>query len=129
MGYQVIVELIKDGVKIGSLMCRKTYKKKGFATRKANSYMGVVYDNFGNEIIRRAYVRGTLTKVTEDEAKTAYCKGKRIWVDTPSGQERIRNSWEYGSHAPATELFYRGVYHSDDYYHEYNGNYYVEYED
>ena len=56
--------------------------------------------------------------------KEAYCQGMRIWVDGKYGQIRLPNSWEYGSHAPASELFNRSVEQVVGY--GYKGNFYVE---
>lgn len=49
-------------------------------------------------------------EITEDEAKIMYCKGDPIYTLTlKQNLRKIPASYEYSSHAPASELFYRGI--------------------
>lgn len=50
------------------------------------------------------------TEITEAEAKEIYCKGLQIYVSTYKRNfVRVPCSGEYGSHAPAEQLFYRSI--------------------
>lgn len=50
------------------------------------------------------------TEITEIEAKEIYCKGLQIYVSTDK-RDFVKNpcSGDYGSHAPAEQLFYRSI--------------------
>lgn len=55
-------------------------------------------------------------EITKEEATSLYCKGENIYITTSGGEIwKGRTLWklpasaEYGSHAPAEELFYRGI--------------------
>lgn len=123
--YQVITEIIVDGKREMDSIFPKVYVRKKAAERNATSHTGVRND--GKKIETKCYVRGFLHPTTEQEAKDAYCKGKSVWVDGEYGQVKVTPSWEYGSHASKSELFYRGVYHCRGYYcDDYKGNYYIE---
>lgn len=124
--YQIVKEIRVDGKREADSIYPKIYVRKGPAERYARGRYGAYRTDDGKIVEWKSYVRGFLRPVTEDEAKTAYCKGRRIWVDDEYGQTRIRASWEYGSHAPDEELFYRGVCHCRGYYRKYDGNYYIE---
>ena len=124
--YQVITETIVDGKRDMDSVSTKIYSKKGFAKRNAKRNTYTLTTPYGTVVERRSYVVGILTPVSIDDAKDAYCKCKSVWVDGEYGKQRIPNSWEYGSHAPAEELFCRSIEQSVGY--RYNGNYYVEME-
>lgn len=126
--YQVVTEVRIDGKREMDSVFHKVYVHKGAAERNASRSTLTTKTDDGKVMEIKTYVRGFLNPVGRKEAKEAYCHGKRIWIDGKYGQEKIRSSGEYGSHAPAEELFYRSVMHHDGYYHQYNGNYYIEYE-
>ena len=113
--YQVIIETWVDGVREEDRVLAKTYEKKGFAERKAKKCVEV-----NPHIVRKAYVRPLLNKVTEEEAKNSYCHGKPVYIDCEYGKREMPPSHLYGSHAPASELFYRSRGWG------YKGNYYLE---
>lgn len=47
-------------------------------------------------------------EITEAEAKEIYCKGGNVYISNINRSYwKIPASYEYGSHAPAEELFYR----------------------
>lgn len=118
--YQVITEIRVDGKREMDMIQPKIYTRKGWAKRCADDATLTHKCCNDNTMEKKSYVRGVLRLASEEEAKTAYCKCKHIWIDGEYGQEKIRNSWEYGSHAPASELFYRSCGYG------YNGNYYIE---
>ncbi len=50
------------------------------------------------------------TEITENEAKTLYCSGEKVYISTDAREHwKMPSSWEYGSHAPKEELFYRSI--------------------
>lgn len=52
------------------------------------------------------YLKALKTKITREEAKNIYCKGENVYITTNSREYwKIPASYEYGSHAPAEELF------------------------
>lgn len=124
--YQIVTETRVNGKREMDSIYTKIYIRKGAAERNAKGSCYSHRTDDGKIVDRKSYVRGLLRPVTENEAKDAYCKGKRIWIDGEYGQVKITPSYEYGSHAPAEELFYRGVCHCRGYYMEYDGNYYIE---
>lgn len=124
--FQIVTETRVNGKREADSVYSKVYVRKGAAERNARSSYGSRRTDDGKIVEWKSYVRGFLRPVTENEAKVAYCKGSRIWVDGEYGQTRVPASWEYGSHAPAAELFYRGVCHCRGHYMEYDGNYYIE---
>lgn len=49
-------------------------------------------------------------EVTEAEAKESYCNGLQIYVSTDKREfVKVPCSGDYGSHAPAEQLFYRSI--------------------
>lgn len=122
--FQIITETYVDGERQPDMVYVKTYKRFGNARRNAVSE---TINSNGRVIKRKQYVRGFLRTVTREVAKEAYTKGKRIWVDGKYGQVHLRGSWEYCSHAPASELFNRSVAQEVGY--DYNGFFYIEDED
>ena len=49
-------------------------------------------------------------EITENEAKTLYCNGEKVYISTNTREHwKMPNAWEYGSHAPKEELFYRSI--------------------
>lgn len=49
-------------------------------------------------------------EITREEAKNMYCKGKNVYISTNNRTHwKLPASYEYGSHAPAEELFYRSI--------------------
>lgn len=51
-----------------------------------------------------------LIEITEAEAKEEYCNGRNVYVSNDKRNYwKIPSSYEYGSHAPAEELFNRSV--------------------
>lgn len=49
-------------------------------------------------------------EITEKEAKTMYCKCENVYVSTDARSLwKLPASYEYGSHAPKEELFYRSI--------------------
>lgn len=124
--YQIITETRVNGNREMDSVSTKIYSKKGFAERSARNNSGSFTTPDGKLVERKAYVRGFLNPASQEEAKVAYYRCKSIWIDGKYGHVKIRNSWEYGSHAPAAELFYRSV--SNASYYGYKGNYYIEYE-
>ncbi len=118
--YQVIVNCWINEKRDSDSLCPKLYRYKKTAERRAKEFYTDSTTICGDHILRKAYVRKTLSPATEKEAKVAYCRCKNIWIDTPYGIEKIRSSWEYGSHATSEELFYRSCGYG------YDGNYYIE---
>lgn len=50
------------------------------------------------------------TEITREEAKELYCKGNNIYICNNSRKYwKLPASYEYGSHAPAEELFSRSI--------------------
>ena len=50
------------------------------------------------------------TEITENEAKTLYCSSEKVYVSTNARKYwKLPASYEYGSHAPKEELFYRSI--------------------
>ena len=122
--YQIVTEIRVNGKREMDSIFPKIYVRKRAAERnaKGSSFTSVASD--GRTIETKCYVRGLLRPVTKEEAKDAYCKCKRIWIDGKYGHVQLTPSGHYGSHAPAWELFYRSVEQSGGYYYE--GNYYIE---
>lgn len=116
--YQVIMKIFSNGKRDVDSISSNIYLKRGWAERAAKR---LTVKNGAFE--RKCYVRGLLRPVTMDEAKSAYCKSKNVWVDGTYGQEKLMSSGCYGSHAPAEELFHRSVGYG------YKGGYYLEDED
>lgn len=60
--------------------------------------------------------------ITKEEAKNLYCKCRVIYVKYNNEMRKIRESGEYGSHAPIEVLFYRSIgYYKDlDFYTEWS---------
>lgn len=125
--YQVVTEITVDGKREIDMVHAKIYSKKGWAKRAAKDWTLTHKICDDRTMEKKSYVRGFLQPATKEEAKKAYCKCKRIWIDSQYGHERLRNSWEYGSHASAEELFYRSIEQTGGY--GYDGNYYIEYEE
>lgn len=49
-------------------------------------------------------------KITEAEAKELYCHTEYVYVSTDKREHwRLPASYEYASHAPAEDLFYRSI--------------------
>lgn len=49
-------------------------------------------------------------EITKEEAKKLYCKSEKVYVTTNTRTHwKLPASGEYGSHAPAEELFYRSI--------------------
>ena len=122
--FQIITETYVDGKREMDSVYTKIYKRKGAAERNARSSCYSCVTEDGRTIERTAYVRGYLDLVEREIAKEAYIKCKRIWIDGKYGQIRLPNSWEYGSHAPAEQLFWRSVEQTVSYW--YDGNFYIE---
>lgn len=118
--YQIVVNYWINGKREKDSLCPNIYKYRKTAERKAKDLFTDSITILGDHLTRKAYVRNMLIPATEEEAKVAYCKCNSIWINTPYGIEKIRSSWEYGSHAPAEELFYRSCGYG------YDGNYYIE---
>ena len=124
--YQVITQVYVNGTRQQDEVFNKIYKRLNWARRQATEKTETTSAD-GRKIEFRSYVRGVLNPVSREEAKSAYVKCKRIWIDNEFGQVKIPNSWEYGSHAPAEELFGRSVSKCGGYWD--NGNFYIEDED
>ena len=122
--FQIITETYIDGERQIDMVYSKIYKRLGAATRNVKGSSYVTNTDDGRRIERIAYVRGFLNPVDADEAKEAYVRCRRIWIDSKYGKIRLMNSWEYGSHAPASELFWRSVEQVGGY--GYDSNFYVE---
>lgn len=123
--YQIITETRINGIREMDSVYTKTYKRRSYAEKNARGSCCSFITEDGRSVEKKAYVRGFLFCLNNREiAKEAYCQGMRIWVDGKYGQIRLPNSWEYGSHAPAFELFNRSVEQVVGY--GYEGNFYVE---
>ncbi len=122
--YQIITQTWINGDRKADSIYPKVYAKKGFAERRAKSL-----EFKSDHITKKAYARKLPIWVSEEKAKEVYCKGRNVYVDGNYGIELLTPAGWYGSHAPATELFYRGVNHCCGYYKQYDGNYYIEDED
>lgn len=120
--YQVIIRTWVDGERQMDSVYTKMYAKRGFAERKAKE---LTWEK--GDVRREGYVRPVLKMVTKEEAKKAYCHSKHVYVDWEYGQELLTPSGWYGSHAPAEELFYRGVDNLVGYGKWNEVNYYVEF--
>lgn len=51
-------------------------------------------------------------EITKEEAKERYCYGNCIYICTDDGKYeywKMPASYDYGSHAPAEQLFYRSI--------------------
>ena len=122
--FQIITETYVDGERQIDMVYSKIYKRRGAAARNAKGSSCVIKTLDGRTMEKVAYVRGFLNPVNADEAKEAYVRCRRIWIDSKYGKIRLMNSWEYGSHVPASELFWRSVEKAGGY--GYNGNFYIE---
>ncbi len=50
------------------------------------------------------------TLISTAMAKDLYCRGRSVYITTDKRSLfRLPASYEYGSHAPAEELFYRSI--------------------
>lgn len=123
--YQVIIRTWVDGERQMDSVYTKMYAKRGFAERKAKEYIREYRTD--HHVKQEAYVRPVLKMVTKEEAKRAYCRDKSVYVGNKYGQELLTPSGWYGSHAPAEELFYRGVDNLVGYGKWNEVNYYVEF--
>ena len=122
--YQVVTEIRVDGKREMDMVHAKIYSGKGWAKRCAEEWT-LTHKTCDDHVMeKKSYVRGLLHPVSKEEAKDAYCKCKRIWIDGKYGHVQLTPSGHYGSYAPAWELFYRSVEQSGGYYYE--GNYYIE---
>lgn len=118
--YQVVIKTFVNDERQMDTVYPKVYKNRGWAERKAKELRkskDVVY----------VYVRGCLHPVSKEEAKSAYCHCRPVWVDGQYGQEKIRPSGEYGSHAPAEELFHTSVDAAIGWWKHGDTTYYVEF--
>jgi hypothetical protein len=70
-------------------------------------------------------MRKTLAVVTEDVAKAAYCNSRSVYVDSEFGQ-KLWPSWNYSSHAPAKNLFYRSLTAMVGWERPYKGKFYID---
>jgi len=127
--YQIITQTWINEKRQMDSVGAKIYKKRGFAERKAKEIEIDYITSRDHHIVRKSYVRKTLIPVTEERAKKMYCRSHNVYVDGEYGKELVTPAGWYGSHAPAAELFYRGINHCRGYYKEYDGNYYIEDED
>lgn len=49
-------------------------------------------------------------EITEDEAKKIYCNGENVYIcNNKRKYWKLPKSYEYGSHAPVEQLFYRSI--------------------
>ena len=49
-------------------------------------------------------------EISREDAKSKYCKCERVWVTTNAREYwKLPAIYEYGSHAPACELFHRSI--------------------
>ena len=122
MMYEIVIKNYVGGKRKPDSIFTKKYQRKGNAERKAKELTKDINDSSYTE----AYVRGTLVAVTKDMAKAAYCNSTYVYIDTENGQERLRPSWHYGSHAPARELFYTSITAKTNWWEPYKGNFYIE---
>ena len=54
-------------------------------------------------------MKKNFVEISKEEAKIAYCNHKKVYISTDSRKFwKMPASYEYGSHAPINELFYRG---------------------
>ena len=124
--YQIITETYINGIREMDSVYTKTYKRRSYAEKNARGSNCSFVTEDGRSVEKKAYVRGLLRCLNNNRefANHLYCQGRRIWVDGKYGQVRLPNSLEYGSHAPAFELFNRSVEQVVGY--RYEGNFYVE---
>ena len=119
--YEIIIRVWVDNKRQKDMIFAKRYTKYGNAVRKAKELTRTE-----NGIEYKAYVIKELIPVSEDEAKKEYCHYRRIFVETEHGLDYLPDPGMYGSHAPASELFYRSLNHINGYWKEYDGNFYLE---
>ena len=56
------------------------------------------------------YMENRYVEITKAEAKTVYCNCERVCISTDARELwKLPASYEYGSHAPVEELFYRSI--------------------
>ena len=119
--YEIIVKTYVNDKRQKDMRFAKRYAKYGNAAKKAKELTrtqdGIEY---------KAYVIKELIPVPEDLAKKEYCNYRRIFVETEHGLDYLPDPGMYGSHAPASELFYRSLNHINGYWKEYDGNFYLE---
>ena len=118
--YRIMIEMWLDGERVQSSWYTKYYVRKGNAENVAREMTGYTQTYEGKLLVRKATVVNELQLLTKEEAKEAYSHYRRVWVEESYGLRLLPDPGSFGSHAPATELFYRT--HSD----YYKGNYWVE---
>jgi hypothetical protein len=53
-------------------------------------------------------------EITKEIAEDEYCYGRKIYICNAKRQYwKLPSSYEYGSSAPASQLFYRGIPHGE----------------
>ena len=126
--YEVVVETFVDDARQDDMVLATKYVREGNAQNKAKEWQCRGMTAQGKSYMTRAYIRGTLIPVSEEEAKLAYCKDKSVYVDSEFGKDKIRPSYHYSSHASREELFYRSS-SAYNYGNHYEGNYYIDSEE
>lgn len=104
----------------------KKYARKGNAEKVAKTLEREYQTPTGEYIRQYAIVRKTLMECPEHMAKEAYCNGYHVYVRSEYGIDQIPPTWTYGSHAPARQLFYRGINTIVGWWNNYIGPYYIE---
>ena len=119
--YEIIIKTYINNKRQKDMRFAKRYSKYGNAAKKAKELTRI-----RDGIEYRAYVIKELILVPKDVAKKEYCKYRRVFVETEYGLDYLPDPGMYGSHAPASELFYRSLNHINGYWKEYDGNFYIE---
>lgn len=109
MKYVVVTETSVNGKRMNDVVGDKVYKSMGWARREARKINDAFFNRTEKEIEKTAYVMPVVRPATYEEAKTAYCHSRSVWVDGEYGKVKLFPSGSYGSHAPAIELFHRSV--------------------
>lgn len=109
MKYVVVTETSVNGERMNDVVGDKVYKSMGWARREAKKINDAFFSKTEKGIKKTAYVMPVVRPATYEEAKREYCRSNPVWVDGEYGKVKLFPSGCYGSHAPASELFHRGV--------------------
>ena len=117
--YEINIRTWIDGERQPDTIVNKTYVRLRNAEKAAKAYLA------SGKVTQEAIILPVMTSVTRNEAREAYCKCKDVWVYDGYGKERLRPSWDYGSHDTRESLFSRSIEQSVGW--NYEGPYYIAY--
>jgi len=119
--YEIIIKTYINDERQKDMRFAKRYAKYGNAVKKAKELTrtqdGVEY---------KAYVIRELIPISKEDARKEYCNYRKIFVETEHGLDYLPDPGSYGSHASASELFYRSLSAMTGWWKEYDGNFFVE---